>query len=283
MICREVQPLLETFVDGELNTEQTLLVESHLESCIQCAEHAEFSGALKVSISNAVAADTVVSADFQSRLRRAVEAEISRELTAHADANRAPFQPLRGRSVASIFALAAGLLLWLGVSHQTASRDGGSQRLSQNSASTASMDSALGVEQTLDRLIDFHSSPPTPQVTEVGLLPSFESNVGVRIQLPTFAHYNAQWEGANLVPVRNHQAASLRYRMLGHRVTVYVYDASKVNMNGRLERRLIKNQPMHVGQWRGYTVATRENRGIGYAAAADLDASELEQIMTEIK
>jgi anti-sigma factor RsiW len=284
MTCREFQPLLETFVDGELSTEQTLLLEDHLEQCRRCAEHAEFLGSLKASIGRAVASETVVSDNFRDRLRRTVDAEVARELQSYSAAHpsqQSPLshlQPLRGRSVASLFALAAGLLLWLGMSHQSTGRD-----VAQRNTLTQASTSNGSVEQTLNRLIDYHSSPPAPQVTEVGMLPSFEPNVGVHIQLPTFGRYKAQWEGANLVPIKNHQAASLRYKVLGHRVTVYVYDASKVNVDDRLERRLIKNHPIFVGRWRGYNVATRENRGIGYAATADLDASDLEQIMTEIQ
>jgi anti-sigma factor RsiW len=285
MTCREFQPLLETFVDGELSTEQTLLVENHLEQCGRCAEHAEFLGSLKASVQRAVACEAVVSDNFRDRLRRTVDAEVARELRSHSEApahHQGTFtshlRPLRGRSVASLFALAAGLLLWVGMSHQSTGRDG-----APLGAFTQASTSNTTVEQTLNRLIDYHSSPPAPQVTEVGMLPSFEPNVGVHIQLPTFGRYKAQWEGANLVPIKNHQAASLRYKVLGHRVTVYVYDASKVNVDDRLERRLVKNHPIFVGRWRGYNVATRENRGIGYAATADLDASDLEQIMTEIQ
>ena len=99
---------------------------------------------------------------------------------------------------------------------------------------------------------------------------------------PSLDKFGAHWEGASLVSVRNHQAASLRYRMPGRRVTVYVYDPRKVSVHGSLPERLVGNAPVYVGEWRGYTVAAKENHGIGYAMASDLDDDTTAELLTEI-
>src|SRR5690606_22548976 len=126
-----------------------------------------------------------------------------------------------------------------------------------------------------------HTSPPQPQVTEARLLPAFEPTVGVRLRLPSLAR--AKWQGANLVPVVNHQAASLRYQMPGRRqVTVWVFDPRKVSLREPLSKHVVEGNPIYVGEWRGYSVAAKENRGIGYAMAADLDAKSLTQLITSI-
>ena len=269
--CRSIRPLLETFVDGELPTEQTLVVQTHLDDCPRCEEHALFLQSFKGSLRNVVEDETVVSDAFLARLRGAVQAEVERET------NRQPAgRPWVWRSVPPMVAAAAGLTVWL------LNQDHVKQPFTQGANSVNRAEASLGFEQTLDRLIDYHSSPPNPQVTSPELLPSFEPTVGVRLRLPSLAEYGARWEGASLVPVTNHQAASLRYQMPGHRVTVYVYDAGKVRVHNQLERRMVREHPVYVGSWRGYTVAAKENRGIGYAMTADLDDQQLARMLTSL-
>ncbi len=275
--CRSVRPLLETFVDGELPTEQTLTVQAHLDDCPRCEEHSLFLHSLKNSLRQSVEDSTVVSDAFVARLRGAVRAEVERETSRQATA-----RPWAWRSVPPMVAAAAGLTVWL--LNQGHPRNSAPEATSPRAASSATPNKAStgGFEHALDRLIDYHSSPPNPQVTSPELLPSFEPTVGVRLKLPSLAEYGARWEGASLVPVTNHQAAYLRYQMPGHRVTVYVYDAGKVRVHNQLERRIIREHPVYVGSWRGYTVAAKESRGIGYAMTADLDDQQLARMLTAL-
>ncbi len=269
--CRSVRSLLETFVDGELPTEQTLVVQTHLDDCPRCEAHALFLQSFKGSLRNVVEDSAVVSDAFLSRLHGAVRAEVERETSRQTAA-----YPWMRRSVPPVIAAAAGLMVWL------LNQDQIKKPFTQRSETPNRAEATVGFEQTLDRLIDYHSSPPNPQVTSPELLPSFESTVGVRLKLPSLAEYGARWEGASLVAVTNHQAASLRYQMPGHRVTVYVYDAGKVRVHNQLERRIVREHPVYVGSWRGYTVAAKENRGIGYAITADLDDQQLTRMMTAL-
>lgn len=274
MNCRRVESLLETHVDGELPPEQTLEVEAHLDGCRRCGEHAQLLSALKASTRRALHPEGEVSGAFLARVHTALAAE------EHEQRAEEPVQPWFGpwRSTLPGLAMAAAVLLWLGLRGGEPEESSGlrtAQRLDVVSAS-------LGMEGALDRLIDYHSSPPLPQVTEPQLLPALEPNVGVRVQAPRLEAYGATWEGASLVPLDKHQAAYMRYRMPGHRVTVYVYDPRKVPVHHPLEKRVIGSQPIYVGQWRGYSVAARENRGVGYAMAADLEAPELTQLISSI-
>ncbi len=316
MDCRQVKPLLETFVDGELSAEHTLDVETHLGECDVCSEHLRFAQAVKFSTREAVLAQTVVSDEFRERLERALAAEQQREqalesghvaaLGAASAAGSAPqTAPLRWRTIAGIVAAAAALMFWVGSKNwMTGDSEIQNAPLAKvNPHPTPSvLSSDLGVEQALDRLIDYHSSPPQPQVTQPELLPALEPNVGVRVHLPEeFDRFGAQWEGAALVRVSNHQAASLRYRipepsLMGkgsllapraagseHRVTVYVYDPSKVPVHRSLQRRLILNDPIYLGKWRGFTVAAKQNEGVGYAVATDIsDDSQIADLVRAI-
>ncbi len=273
MNCRRIESLLETHVDGELSPGQTLDVEAHLDHCSHCAEQASFMVAMKGSTRRVVQEDADISGAFLARLESAMLAEEDRR------AEREDSQPWYGpwRSMLPALAMAAGVLLWFVV------RGDGSEAPVRSASGAGEVATAqIGFEGALDRLIDYHSSPPLPQVTEARLLPTFEPNVGVRIRAPQLDQYGATWEGASLVPVEQHQAAYMRYRMPGHRVTVYVYDPRKVAVHRRLERRLVGNSPIYVGEWRGYSVAARENSGVGYAMTADLDAQAITQLISSI-
>ncbi len=274
MNCRRVEALLETFADGELDPTQTLDVETHIEQCESCTEQLLLVHSMKASIERAVRADVQVSDAFMTRVRDAMQAEEQRQAE-----KEEVIRPRFGgwRSALPALGMAAGVVFWFGMQQRASHVPAPAQEA--GSVMTAQM----GMDGALDRLIDYHSSPPEPQVTEPNLLPTFEPNVGVRIQVPQLDAYGAKWEGASLVPVVNQQAASLRYKMPGHRVTVYVFDSRKVPIHKRLEKRLVGGgSPIYVGQWRGYSVAARDNRGVGYAMAADLDDTEITRLISSI-
>jgi anti-sigma factor RsiW len=77
--CRQVAPLLETFVDGELALAETRAVEGHVEQCDSCAEQLRFAQAMKLSLRQAVKAEDATSDAFRERLTRALRAEEARE------------------------------------------------------------------------------------------------------------------------------------------------------------------------------------------------------------
>lgn len=279
MDCRQTRPLLEVFVDGELSPEQTLALEAHVEGCGQCAEQLRLLEAIKVSTRRAVLDEAEVSDAFRARLQAAMLAEREREVGLSLASPVSPRKPfpssLKALSkVALPLAAAAALFLWL--------QDDPTTETEAPSQDLVDEPKVVNVDQALDRLIDYHSAPPPAEVTEADLLPTFERNVGVRVRAPRLDKFGASWEGANLVSMRNSQAASLRYRMPGKRFTVYVYDPRKVPVHRSLERRMVHDHPVYVGEWRGYTVAAKENRGIGYAMASDLDDVMTTELLTEI-
>jgi hypothetical protein len=279
--CQRALGLLETFIDGELTPEQTLGVEAHLDACDTCQAHAEFLQVIANSVQKIVHKEEIsVSGDFLARVNNAVDAELARESSAPSNTLGLSWQ-----SRASALALAAGVAAWF-TFRLTASNDNQSTvtaTKSQNATVGSHEDDFLTLEGALDQLIDVHSSPPKPQITTADLLPVIEPEIGVRIELPKLEQYGARWEGASLVPVRkNQQAASLRYQMPNHRMTLYVFDASRLHVRPPEQRHRALNAPLYVGHWRGYTVAAKENRGIGYALAADMDDVAVTRMISEI-
>jgi hypothetical protein len=138
----------------------------------------------------------------------------------------------------------------------------------------------MNPEQVLEELVDYHAAPPEPQITEPGQVLKLQPEVGVPVRLPALKQYGASWEGGAVVPMKNQHAAFLRYRLSNHPVTVYVYDAQRVPLRGVLEPRVVHNQPVHVGERRGYSIAAREQHGVGYAVATDLNDEESAELVT---
>jgi anti-sigma factor RsiW len=282
--CRQVAALVEPFVDGELPADQTLEVDEHVATCETCREHVRFGGALRGSVRRVVKADAMPSAGFEMRLTGALRAERERILAA-SERPRSVF-PWKRRWVAVpplVLAAAATFVLatWFNarLDRERAETAAATPAPSPPHAAAIAQESP---EQVLDELVDYHAAPPTPQITEPTLVQGMEPEVGVPVRLPALKQFGASWEGGSVVPMKNQRAAIFRYRLSNHPVTVYVYDARRVPLRGVLEPRVVHNQPVSVGERRGYSIAAREQRGVGYAVATDLNDDESAELVSTI-
>jgi anti-sigma factor RsiW len=100
--------------------------------------------------------------------------------------------------------------------------------------------------------------------------------------MPNLKQYGVHWEGGRVVPVRNQRAASLRFHLSGHRMTLYVFNAERVPFKNKLEARVVKNEPVYVGWKRGYSIAATDRHGVGYAVASDLNDQENAEIVASL-
>ncbi|HEV8244942.1 MAG TPA: hypothetical protein VGP93_04210, partial [Polyangiaceae bacterium] len=64
-----------------------------------------------------------------------------------------------------------------------------------------------------------------------------------------------------------------------HKATLYVYDPKRVPIEQRLQQQMVRNKPVFVGSERGFSIAARANRGVGYALASDLDEPESAELI----
>ena len=272
--CRRLLPALDAFVDGELPPDKMLELEQHLVDCRVCRERVAFQQAVQISTREVVQRSAVASEAFRARVEAALAAEHDRE------DDRASLRELRGgsltwRSIVPMAAAAALVLVWAAsVNQSQPSRSPGPQ--------TAHV-TPIGakVEQLLDEFVEHHANPPQPEVVDESLIPGLEPEVGVPVRVPTLSEYGAEWEGGSvvLISTQRRRAASLRYNLDGHRLTVYVYDAARFPLRATLEPRVVRNIPVYVGTRRGYSIAAAEKRGVGYAVATDLDDSESAELV----
>jgi anti-sigma factor RsiW len=114
------------------------------------------------------------------------------------------------------------------------------------------------------------------------LLPDYDRQVGVPVRVPSLTRYGAHWEGVSVVPIRSQNAASLRYKIGGHKVTLYVYDSSRFPIEKRLERRQVGDTAVYVGSRRGYSIGATDSRGVGYALASDLNDAETAELVAAL-
>jgi anti-sigma factor RsiW len=281
--CRSSAPLLETFVDGELSADKAVEVEQHLEECSCCRERVRLTHALQVSTRRAVRSAVEPSPEFQARLLRALCAEREREATVKAEREREErIRPLPWRFIVPM-AAAAGLTLVWGASND--SEPVAVQHSSEQASLVGGGEPTVtaSVDRLIEELVDHHAAASLPELMEPSQLGNLEPEVGVPVNLPSLNHYGARWEGASVVPLKipakNLRAASLRYRLGGHRVSLYVYDSARFPLRATLEPRVVRNMPVYVGTRRGYSIAAVERRGQGWAVATDLSDRESAELV----
>ncbi len=279
MSCDNVRSLLDTYLDGELPSEQTLELQAHLDTCTDCTETIAFVRAVRQSAQRVVQRDSRVTDAFRAQLKRALHAEAEAER--HAEDARRSRRWWRGtapRAFVALMASAAAVVLWMNPHAVHAPRE------REPSPTPSEQLATMAPEDILDRIIDYHTAPPKPQVTEPKLLPELERDVGVRVPLPSLVQYGAEWQGGSVVRVRRDQpAAFLRYRTRDHHsVTVYVYNASRIPLHAGLTPRMFREEPVYQGNWRGYSIAAQLRRGVGYAVATDLDESHSAELIRTI-
>jgi anti-sigma factor RsiW len=263
MTCRQVATWIDAFIDGELSADETLEVEQHLAACELCSERVRFTGA-------------VPSAGFEADLAGALRAERERILDTPVESipsmrRRAAWLPVL-LAAASTFSF----VTWFN-GHQRGT-------LTKGDEDVASMTGTMQMnpEQVLDELVDYHAAPPKPDITEPTEALRLEPEVGVPVRLPAMNQFGASWQGGSVVPMKNQRAAIFRYTIGNHPVTVYIYNAQRVPLRGVLEPRVVHNQPINVGDRRGYSIAAREQRGVGYAIATDMNDDESAELVSTI-
>lgn len=278
--CHAVRPLLETYIDGELSPDKLIEVEQHTEECALCGERVRLMYAFRQSTQIAVRRSVDVSDAFRGRVLAALAAEQARE--EEHELRRSGGRPLGWQTIAPL-AIAAGFALVFGAL-KSRDTDDVAPSETHNGSVSDKVYTAASVDQLIEQLLDYHASSGTPEVTEPSLIQGFEPQVGVPVRLPSLQGYGAHWEGGSVIPMRSRHAnaASFRYRLNGHRLTVYVYDARRLPLRDRLEPQVVHDAPVFVGTRRGYSIAAVERRGVGYALATDLALRKSAELVASI-
>lgn len=293
MNCCALRAYLQAFADNELSPERCIEIEQHLAQCSECLAEVELTRSL-CRATRASVAQRAVCPEVHARLAKCLKEERLRQNS---------FDPLSWRVIAPLSA-AAAMTLFLsakfpgavpdvvtavkqvasdraGTKQSTASLDGSelARNSSQEVMEASSQDSGL-----MDFLIRHHASRYESDMIEPASVKHLESHLGFRIQTPDLRRYGARFEGANMIPVNRSRAAVLHYNLGGKRVTLYMYNPEEISLRAQraLTPRVVGNRAVFVGHRRGYSIATCESEGVGYAVTADLSGEESAELVAAL-
>jgi len=273
MSCEELRSYLEAFVDDELSPERTLDVQAHLRHCSACQAEVELSRAIARTTRHA-AADVCMCPDFEARLRGSLAAECKK---LESEQQHAHARPLGWKTIAPLSAAAAAVLsLGFLASQKSALFNSNPPSVAVKQASTA--------ENLVDLLVQHHTRSGNPELMDSNAFNRMEPELGFPVHPPNLDRYGARFLGASMVRIDQNQAASLHYSLNGRRFTLYVYNPDQMPLRAvrALHPTVVGNDAVFVGKRSGYSVATCEKEGIGYAVAADLTDRESAELVAAV-
>jgi anti-sigma factor RsiW len=261
-VCHRVHTLLNVFVDGSLESAETVEVEEHLSACGECRERLVFTKAMKQSVKRSV--ETKVANDVRSRMLAAMAAaktepelatEVEPVLATVQEISSAPRRKkvVRWASWTMAAAAAAAFFIVPAVNKRTHSRSA-----------------------TLADILAEHSRPLPPESEDPQAVRRFERYVGVPVR-PLALSNKSRLMGGRVLPVQRERAAMLQYEVdrggQPQRVSMFIYDPTRIRVeDADLEARAVGTSEVRVGRANGYTVAVPQREGVGYLVASEMDA-----------
>jgi anti-sigma factor (TIGR02949 family) len=244
--CRDLELLLQPYVDGEFEANDQLEVEHHLAHCPECRAQVEQGRMLKARL-RSVASEVKAPASLRARIER----DLRREQ------QWAFLNKVHPRLLATI-AACAGFLGFVGfqsllnplkdaVSHHT------------------------------------HNLPIEVKGDEAHVQSWLSDNVDFNVQLPHFS--NASLTGARLSNISDRPAAYVVYDgPKAHRVSLFVFDDPRarfdlagLELGGKRQR--IDNHEVVLANERGYNVALWRDNEIVYSLVSDLDERDIVNLL----
>jgi anti-sigma factor RsiW len=253
MACADVERMLHPYLDGELLGDDCALLEEHLAACDRCREQVAFQARFK--------------ADLRARLRapREAPAHLAARVTAALD--QADGARLRRALPAGIGVLAAAAALFLVLARPSQAR------------SPIVEEAIRGHEKNLPVEVG------GPDVSDDEIRSWMQGKVPVpvrplRVRAVVHGEPATTLVGARVYHLRNRDAGQLVYRVGPSQMTVYVFDASGVDLAApELVKRMIGGREIYLAEQRGYTVALYRDRGVGYAVASDLPPDRVMRVV----
>jgi anti-sigma factor (TIGR02949 family) len=253
MECRDVQGFLHAYLDGEFDEQERVAFAAHLSTCPRCREAARLERTLKQTIHRSVPAELDAPAGFEQRVRRALEAAES------------PPQHWAVRGARWLVPAAAAALLLVGAAVSKRRELGPEPGLAEQS-----------IEWHRQSSIPLDVQGPSPETVRR----FFSDKVPFAVRPPTIDRRRAQLMGARLANLREHQAAYLRYRVGGDRVSVFIFDSGSMPPTGlRQKRERAGRTNIRWHQLRGYSVGYFASGGTGYVVTSEMEPDRLVKLI----
>jgi anti-sigma factor RsiW len=243
--CRDLEPLIHPYLDGEFEAVDQQERELHLATCAHCQAQVCAERALRTRLKVACAAIAPAA------LRARIEEGLYREK--RLGALRRWARP----ELLAALAACAGFIAWL---------------------SGRSLFSPL-LEDAVSR--HTHQLPVEVRGDAAQLQRWFTGKVDFNVRLPALRNVNL--EGARISHIRDHSAALVQYGgPREHRVSLFVFDDPRAPLElvgAGVRRTSIENHDVMLMQSRGYNVALWRDNEIVYSLVSDLDERDILELL----
>lgn len=266
MRCGELEPNVDSYLDGEFAAPERLELEAHLTECPSCLRLVENQRALKNTLRQGLRAPLMPTA-----LRQNICTLLDGEDRASAPPRTEwLWQHLRKPLGVTLPLIAAGMLI---VGYLTKEP-----------------------EVVVNESIVKHERNLPMEVTGAHEVVRswFDGKVPFAVPPPRLEPI-ASLRGGRLSHLGDREAAYLVYdRPGGRRISVFVFDARDFSISGMIaatampgmprvaapRRQVIRNHEVYLEDSRGYPVAVFRDRGLGYAITGSVDEPELFSIVS---
>jgi anti-sigma factor RsiW len=242
MVCESWKTKLDTYLDGELPSEEMHAFDAHVHSCPACAADALARVQMKRSL-HSVGKRFVPSPEFRKRMQQRMEAK-----------------PRRSVNLAWIMASAVvAVLLVVGL----AATRGGRER--------------ARTDQTYSEVADLHvatlaSSSPVDVISSDRhtVKPWFQGKIPFAFDLPELQNSEFSLLGGRMTYLNQTPGAHLIYEVRKHRISVFVFQ------EGSLRGRLNQNSP--VTKELSFNMETWNRGGLRYFVVGDASPADINHL-----
>jgi anti-sigma factor RsiW len=248
MVCESWKTQLDTYLDGELSSEQMHAFDAHLRSCGSCAADALAQVQMKRSI-QAAGKRFVPSAEFRQRVRQSIEAKPQRGVTG------------LGWKIAT--AMLAILLAGLTVT------DFGRQQTRQE-------------QPVYSELADLHvatlaSSSPVDVVSSDRhtVKPWFQGKIPFSFDLPELQNSEFSLVGGRVTYLEQTAGAHLIYKLRKHEISVFIFPAGVSRSKG--------DEPSAVTKKLSFNMETWSQNGLWYCIVSDASGADVDKLAGLLK
>jgi anti-sigma factor RsiW len=244
MKCEDVRHLLHPYSDGELDLVRHLEIERHLAECAECSEQEKNLRSLRVAVSSPALYHRAPTA-LRSRIQLA----------------SAPVSHGRRRSSLQFAAIAAGLLLVIGISATIGFVLSNARHSADDQLAERVVAGHVRSLQA-DHLRDVVSS------NQHKVKPWFGGKLDFSPQVPDLTAQGYELSGGRLDYLTDRPVAALVYLRHDHAINVFSWPAT--SNEDQAVRRLAR-QGFHIRSWR--------RSGITYWAISELNDQELDEFV----
>ncbi len=256
--CSEIDTLIQTYLDGELSSQDLRDFEAHIAECEECRRKLRAERDFRRFIQRRLA-ETAPQAPqaLQQRLRENLDAEDNDLAAARRRARLSWVLP-----GAATLAAAAALLLFI-----TTNR------------------TPVAEETIAEDAVMAHMRRPPVEVQGAGQVsPWIEQHFRPDVSVPRFSASNVSLRGARLSHLMGRDAAQLVYDVdrnsQRQELRVHIVDGKNLDLHAK-NKRIIGGREVWVDGAYGFsTVTVRGNDGMSYVFTSEMDGDDLVDLVT---